>query len=410
MFAYLAVRVSRPLCSSSRPVRLLILAAQYHPVVGGSEVQTRLLAREFKRRGHEVEVWTRKIESGDAPLELLDRVEVRRLGPVIPLRARFFRRVERLVFMFRLYSDLRSNADRFDLILANQLQYPAVAAILAKRRTSAPVVARVAASGPNSELSRPEWPFRLQRRLLVGHLDAAVALGPVTKGECEAAGFPPARVVVIPNGLESSPVPSPSRSATPPMQVVWLGKLRKEKRPDLAIRAWRAADIPGELVVIGDGDHRADIDALVAHDPGPGTVTLRGLLQDPESELLAAHVYLQTSDTEGMSNALLEAMSAGCACIATDVGETRYVLGGATAEDIPTGCFVRAEAGLLVRPGDVGGMVAALRSLVDPKVREDLGRAAAARGRDNHGIAHVAKRYEDLFANVLGEARRGFTA
>jgi len=389
-------------------VRLLILAAQYHPVVGGSELQTRLLAREFKRRGHDVEVWTRRIESRHPPSETVDSVEVRRLGPVIALRPRFFRRVERLGFMFRLYSELRANAGRFDLIFANQLQYPAVAAILARRRNSSPVVARVAASGPNSEMSRPEWSFRLQRRLLVGHLDAAVALGPVTKGECEAAGFPPSRVMVIPNGLDSPPVSSGSRSPAPPLRVVWLGKLRKEKRPDLAIQAWRAAAIPGELVVIGDGDDRAGIDALVAaeRDPGPGRVTLRGLLEDPQPELRAAHAYLQTSDTEGMSNALLEAMSAGCACIATDVGETRFVLGGETASNITAGSFVRAEAGLLVRPGDRAGIVAALRALVDPEVREDLGRAAAARVRDNHGLARVAERYEDLFAKILA-TRRG---
>lgn len=390
-------------------MRLLILAAQYHPVVGGSEVQARLLAREFKRRGHEVEVWTRRIDSRHASSEVLDSVEVRRLGPVIPLRARLFRRFERLAFVLRLYSELRTNGRGFDLIFANQLQYPAVAAILARKRTAVAVVARAAASGPNSELSRGERLFRLQKRLLVRHLDAVVALGPVTRGECEAAGFSPSRLTVIPNGLEPPPAASASRLSTLPLRVVWLGKLRREKRPDLAIRAWRAAALTGELVVIGDGAETADIHALVAddRDSGPGTVILRGLLQNPESELLAANAYLQTSDTEGMSNALLEAMSAGCACIATDVGETRFVLGGATAGDIAPGSFVRADAGLLVRPGDIAGVVAALRALADPKVREDLGRAAAGRARDNHGIAHVAARYEDLFAKILSAPRRG---
>lgn len=393
-------------------MRLLILAAQYHPVVGGSEVQTRLLAREFKRRGHEVEVWTRRIEPRHAASEVLDSVQVRRLGPIIALRGRFFRRVERLGFTLHLYLDLRSKARRFDVILANQLQYPAVAAILAKKRNAAPVIARAAASGPNSEMSRGEWPFRLQKRLLVRQLDAVVALGPVTKDECEAAGFSPSRLTVIPNGLEAMATSSESRASTPPLKVVWLGKLRDEKRPDLAIRAWRAATIRGELVVIGDGEDRARIDALVRDEggPGPGLVSLRGLLADPQSELLTAHAYLQTSDTEGMSNALLEAMSAGCACIATDVGETRFVLGGATAGDVATGSFVRVEAGLLVRPGDIEGIVAALRALVDPKVRDDLSRAAAARGRDNHGIAHVAKRYEDLFAKILAAPKRGTRA
>ncbi len=385
------------------PLRLLILAAQHFPAVGGSEVQTRLLARGLKRRGVDVEVWTRRLEAKDPPLEMLDDVLVRRLGPTFAIRAPWLRRVERLGFMVRLYRELRAGARRFDVILANQLQYPAVAAVLACRGTGVPVAARSASSGPGSEMHRSEWSFRIQRWLLARHLDRVVAMGPSTRADCESAGFAPSRLAMIPNGIDIQP-PSPSlRGPVPPFRVLWLGKLRKEKRADLAVQAWREARIPGQLILVGDGEERPAIDALIeaGRGDGPGSIETKGLVNDPRPELSTAHVFLQSSDTEGLSNALLEAMSNGCASVATDVGETRFVLGGSGEGEVPAGSFVRAEAGLLVRPGDVKGMAAALSALLDPEQRDALGRAAQARCRANHGIDGVARRYEDLLSGLV---------
>jgi len=390
------------------PLRLLILAAQYFPAVGGSEAQTRLLAREFKRRGIEVEVWTRRLEAKDAPSETLDGVPVRRLGPIYYSRAPWFRRVERAGFMFRLYRELQSSAGRFDVVLANQLQYPAVAAVFACRGTGVPVAARSASSGPGSEMHRREWAFRIQRWVLTRDLDRVVAMGPATRADCEEAGFAPSRLTLIPNGIDV-PTPDPSlRGPVPPLRVLWLGKFRKEKRADLAVEAFQEARIPGELIFVGDGEGRPAIEAGIAGSSDK-RIRLMGLLKDPGPELGAAHVFLQSSDTEGLSNALLEAMAAGCASVATDVGETRFVLGGSGEGEVSEGSFVRAEAGLLVRPGDAKGMAAALNALLDSELRTSLGQAAEARCRANHGIESVARRYEDLFSSLVKAPRAGAT-
>lgn len=384
-------------------MRLLILAAQYFPVVGGSEVQSRLLARELKKRGHHVEVWTRRIDPDHAVRELLDEVPVRRLGATFTSRAPWVRRVERLDFVLRLYREMRLKLRDFDLVLANQLQYPAVVAVIARRGIRVPVVARCAASGPESSMHRKEWLFRLQRRFLTRDLDSVIALGPVTRDDCEAAGFKPARLVVIPNGIDEPQEGQRLRDQASPLRVVWLGKFRQEKRADLAVSAWHEAAIQGTLILVGDGEDRAAIEAQVGlgRDRGLAPVELKGLLNAPQSELARAHVFLQSSDTEGLSNALLEAMAAGCACVATDVGETRFVLGG--EGKIEEGSFLRAEAGLLVRAGDVKGVALALGALVDPTLREALGEAAAKRCRDNHQIGRLAERYEELFRGLVND-------
>jgi glycosyltransferase involved in cell wall biosynthesis len=387
------------------PLRLLLLAAQYFPAVGGSETQLRLLARELKRRGHHVSVWTRRLEASHAASDTVDDVPVTRLGPVFRSRAPWILRLERLFFTARLYRELRRSVRSFDAIFANQLQYPAVAAALACRSGAVRVAARSATSGPKGEMHREEWSFQIQRWVLTRYLDRVVALGPGTRADCEAAGFEPARIVVIPNGIDLEDLNSAPRDQAAPMRVVWLGKLRDEKRPDLAIAAWRNAEIPGEFCLLGDGPGRGAVLALIASAEAASPIRMKGLVADARPDLRAAHVFLQSSDTEGLSNSLLEAMAEGCACVATDVGETRFALGGENSGEVPEGSFRSAAAGLLVRPGDVNGMSSALRALRDPARRESLGRAGQALCRANHSMAAVARKYEEFFEDLVRTPR-----
>jgi glycosyltransferase involved in cell wall biosynthesis len=85
--------------------------------------------------------------------------------------------------------------------------------------------------------------------------------------------------------------------------------------------------------------------------------------------LAAADVLVLASRAETTPIALLEAMAAGLACIATDVGDCRSML-------------AHGAAGRVVTAGDVGGLAAALRELVgDGALRHRLGEAARGQAR-----------------------------
>jgi len=90
-----------------------------------------------------------------------------------------------------------------------------------------------------------------------------------------------------------------------------------------------------------------------------------------ESALGSADVVLNTSRSEGMSNALLEAVTAGVPALASDIPANRWALasgGGVVA------------AGLLFDPEDWDGFIrAALRLVDEPALRSELGRAARLR-------------------------------
>ena len=91
-------------------------------------------------------------------------------------------------------------------------------------------------------------------------------------------------------------------------------------------------------------------------------------------------IFVLPSNEEGSSNALLEAMYAGCACIATDVYGNREIV---TTDD----------EGILVQRENPSAITAALSSLCDPQKRKMMGRCAKRRIRDAFLPEHEIKRW-----------------
>ena len=88
----------------------------------------------------------------------------------------------------------------------------------------------------------------------------------------------------------------------------------------------------------------------------------------------------------------MEAMSAGCACVASRVGGVEVLI-------------EHEQNGLLVPPGDVDALTAALERLsADPARRRRLGAAARATIEERFHWARIAESYERLFAAVLSGA------
>jgi glycosyltransferase involved in cell wall biosynthesis len=112
-------------------------------------------------------------------------------------------------------------------------------------------------------------------------------------------------------------------------------------------------------------------------------------------DLLAlADIFVMPSLWEGLPMALLEAMIAGKAIVAS------------AASGIPE-AIANGREGLLVPPADVGALAEALLSLLaDPVRRAALGEAAATRSHRDFTVQIMADRYEMLYADA--SRRRGF--
>jgi glycosyltransferase involved in cell wall biosynthesis len=107
-----------------------------------------------------------------------------------------------------------------------------------------------------------------------------------------------------------------------------------------------------------------------------------------ERLLAAGDIFVLPSHEEGFSNALLEAMAAGLAVIATAVGGSPDAI-------------VDGESGILVRPRDARALAGAMKRLAgDPALRRRLGEAARARVEGQFSLETCVARYESLYRAV----------
>ncbi len=118
-------------------------------------------------------------------------------------------------------------------------------------------------------------------------------------------------------------------------------------------------------------------------------VEFTGLRQDIPKVLEESDVFVLPSYSEGLSNALMEAMSSGCACVASDVGGNAFLL-------------QNGVSGLLFPAGDREALKGHLRRLLeDPAKRRDLGLKARARILEYFSWDVVANQYASLFEEEM---------
>jgi glycosyltransferase involved in cell wall biosynthesis len=140
--------------------------------------------------------------------------------------------------------------------------------------------------------------------------------------------------VRIYNGVKVPALPrGPKQGGENEKRVIWVGSMTERKRPLLAIEAIeRAAALrPGiSLVMIGDGPLLSEMRRR-AKAVRFAKIEFRGNIRDVVGEMDRGDVFLQTSSNEGLSYAVLEAMSTALPVLGTDIGATsEAVLDGAT--------------------------------------------------------------------------------
>ena len=154
-----------------------------------------------------------------------------------------------------------------------------------------------------------------------------------------------------------------------PLKICMVGRMDDNKNQAMAIRAFSQVSPKhpdAKLIMMGDGPVRDKLIQLTDDLKISDKVEFTGVVSDVRDRLYDAYAFLLTSDTEGMPNTLLEAMSLGVACVSTDCPC------GGPAEVIEDGVN-----GILVKTGDTDGLAHALEKLLsDKELMESMGRSA----------------------------------
>lgn len=247
---------------------------------------------------------------------------------------------------------------------------------------------------------------RVALRWAMRNSDHTVMVSRATSRQFAAdLGLDEARFTVVPNG-----VPVHGGNATHvraefgvrPDDCVLLavGTLEPRKGHRVLLEALarlvsRGLSTPWKLIIAGGrgGDQHEALLQFVEEEGLDDRVRIVTNRNDIPDLLALADIFVMPSLWEGLPMALLEAMIAGKAIIAS------------AAFGIPE-AIVDGRDGLLVTPGDIGSLSEALRNLLtDPARRAVLGAAAAARGRQEFTVQVMAERYESLFASTLPSSR-----
>jgi glycosyltransferase involved in cell wall biosynthesis len=213
--------------------------------------------------------------------------------------------------------------------------------------------------------------------------------------------LPREKVCLIPNGIRLGAFPAADghpelrrRLGIPPEAVVVgaVGSLRPVKNFLRLLEA--AAAVPSQevhVLIVGDGEERAPLEARAARPDLAGRVCLAGYQADPAPFYRAMDLFALTSDSEQMPLCLLEAMAAALPAVSTDVGDVRAIL-------------PPEQTGFLTPPGEAAAAVLAQgisRLAADPALRQRLGAANRRRVEESFTFEKMCAAYHEIYESAL---------
>jgi glycosyltransferase involved in cell wall biosynthesis len=165
---------------------------------------------------------------------------------------------------------------------------------------------------------------------------------------------------------------------------VYAGRFVEKKRVGLLLEIWQqvaAAAPDARLLLVGKGPLEANLKEIAKRLGIESTVCFYGQTDRVAEILPASDIFVLPSVSEGLANALLEAMACGLPVLTTDTIGTRSVI------EPP-------KEGLLFPEDDLGSLVTGLLTLLqDPALREDMGHNARIKIEKFFSVDRMAELY-----------------
>ena len=253
----------------------------------------------------------------------------------------------------------------------------------------------------------PDWQARMHAWIVnAGFATALVAVSPLVRQQSIEEGVRPEKIVVIPNGV-NLPEISPDQTALIRQEaaldedaflILTAGRLWAEKGHVHLIRAMPEVVRSEPKVILalaGEGALRPELEVEARKLNVETHIRFLGMRSDVLNWMSAADLFVLPSNSEGMPNALLEAMGLGLPVIATRVGGVPDII-----QDGQTGC--------LVPPQNPPALAAAIISLLrSPQERSRLGQNAREMVRREFQMEKMCERYRSLLDPIPDEESNG---
>lgn len=271
---------------------------------------------------------------------------------------------------------------RIDIVHAHDYKTDLLALALAKAERIIPLST---VHGWSGSTLRESWLYYPADRWLLRRFPLVIAVSSPIRSALVDSGVAPERVAIVLNGIDpeafrrdrSRDRPARAGLGVPDSARVIgaVGRLEREKRYDLLIEA--VARVHRErpdvrLVIVGSGSQEATLRALAVALGLGDACSFAGQRERVAEAYHAFDLFVQSSDTEGTPNAVLEAMAMEVPIVATNVGGTADLVGdGRDAllvprRDVPA--LARAMLATLHEPEATAARVAAARRRVEEQL------------------------------------------
>ncbi len=380
--------------------RVLMVVEKLHGL-GGAQMQALRLARALRGQGIASRIVTGRWRWKEPARTEVDGVPVLALFTAFKFfHLKGLRKLGMYIYLASLFFHLWFRRRSYDVIHVHSATVSAFAVALAGRWLKKPTVMKVMASGGWSDFKRMlaggEVPGSAFMAKSFCAIHRVVCLNAEAEAECRAFGFEEKQLFRVPNGFPVREVtPRAHHEAGDEVLVCYVGRLDAQKNPKMLIEALEIYSRSGEnprlrVDLLGEGPERGQCEQLAVRKHVEELVHFHGRVDDVAAHLARADVFVLPSLSEGISNALLEAMAHGIACVATRIPGNIDLIRN-------------RETGLLVEPCDAKGLAAAIRELaIDGALRELLGRAARRFVEENFDIDAIAQRYANLYRELMG--------
>ncbi len=396
---------------SVRPGVCMICPVVTHST-GGLQRQIWLQSRELTRLGYRVFLLQRQDRLKKTPAEWSHVDFLSTPNPFANWHpdSSFAHRIRGIVFIIAGFVQICRHRHRISVLHAHQLYSPTLIGVAAKLLLGKALVVKVTASGflgESRELKK--LPFFRLRRMAFKHIDRLIVLSEEMRLEMLDLGFDPQRIALVPNGVE---LPNLNAERTlkkdfdAPFRILYCGRLSSEKCLSDLIEAAAQVGRSGlacEVHLVGGSyggrDVTESLKRLASSVESDTRVIFHGNQKQVAPFYLSADVFVLPSVSEGMSNALLEALSYGIPCVVSDIVPNRSLV-----EDRVNGlCF---------RQGDIKDLADKLSILArDRQAGFSLGGALGESARKSIEIrfssrvigAKISEIYRQIMAAPVAE-------
>jgi len=372
-------------------LRVLFLATRdiTHPGVAGGDINMWECARYLASQGHQVTFLACGYR-GAGKEDLLEGIHLVRLGAV------------RTLWLQTAWHYLRNCRGRYDVVVAEGFggsRIPRFAPLYVRE----PIVTewrQIHEAIFKAQYHPAFVPILnvLERATAALHRNTRViAYTDEWKHQFPALGFRPQNVFVVPVSIREHWLSTATRALERPPTLVWLGKFRRYKRPDVPISVMPTIlqHVPNAKLILAGrhDDHRyeAQLRRLVHHLDLGSSVEFRFDISEAEKEdlLLGARALLMPSAVEGFGIVALEANACGVPVVAST--------------GVPPSVVSDGVNGLRYDTGDLEGLAGqAVTLLTDDEVFNRLSRNGRVFVR-NFGWEAAGRKFEEVLLGAVGK-------